>query len=83
MSEKGKSFSIIRLNSDPTGWGVVDDASGALVHIDGLALRLTKERAKEISGRLNDEAKERGTAAVAAGAAVCPGNAPSPDPEPF
>lgn len=59
---EGKSFSIIRLNADDTGWGVVDDASGALIHIDGLAMRLTRDRAKEVAATLNAEAKERGTA---------------------
>lgn len=62
VTEKGKSFSIIRLNPHETGYGVVDDASGALVHIDGLALRLTKERAREVAATLNAEARETGSA---------------------
>ncbi len=62
MVRKGTSFSIVRLNSYETGWGVVDDASGALVHIDGVALRLTKERAVEVAGKLNEEAQENGDA---------------------
>lgn len=62
MHDKIKSFSIIRLNSTPEGWGVVDDASGALVHLDGLAIRLSKQRAVEIAGNLNAEAKERASA---------------------
>ncbi|WP_020179553.1 hypothetical protein [Methylopila sp. M107] len=62
MVEKGVSFSAIKLNTSETGWGVIDDASGALVHFDGLALRLTKERAREIADQLNAEARERGTA---------------------
>ena len=62
MAEKGKSFSIIRLNGDETGYGVVDDGSGALVHIDGLALKLTKERAREVAATMNAEANERGSA---------------------
>ncbi|WP_020178370.1 hypothetical protein [Methylopila sp. M107] len=63
MSDKGKSFSIIRLNPEETGWGVVDDATGALVHLDGMALRLTKQRAKDVATQLNDEARESGSAA--------------------
>lgn len=64
MAKKGESFSIIRLNATETGWGVVDDASGALAHIDSLAMRFTKERAQLIAAEMNAEAKERGTAAV-------------------
>ena len=62
MREKGRSFSIVRLNSDDTGYGVVVDATGALVRMDGLALRLTKARANEIATLMNAEAKERGSA---------------------
>lgn len=62
MAEKGRSFSIIRLNADETGYGVVDDASGALVHIDGLALKLTRERAKEVAAQMNAEAEDNGSA---------------------
>lgn len=61
MSGKGTSFSIIRLNGSPEGWGVVN-ASGALVHINGMAIRLTRERAVEIAAHLNAEADERGAA---------------------
>lgn len=60
MREKGASFSIIRLNVEETGWGVVDDGTGALVHIDGLALKLTKERAKQIAAEMNAEVQAHG-----------------------
>lgn len=60
MKQKGTSFSIIRLNNEETGWGVVDDATGALVHIDGLALKLTKERARQIAAEMNEEARAQG-----------------------
>lgn len=67
MGEKGKSFSVVRLNDwSNTGWGVVDDASGALVHIDGLALKLTKERASAVADELNAGAREAPDSTVAA-----------------
>lgn len=83
MGSKGKSFSIVRLNNDPTGWGVVDDGSGALVHVDGLALRLTKERAKEISAKLNDEVKERGSATSSAAATASSDKITNLEPDPL
>lgn len=63
MAGKGESFSIVRLNNEETGWGVVDDATGALIHIDGLALRLTKEKAQAIARELNDAARGAGNVA--------------------
>ena len=72
MATQGKSFSIVRLNQRETGYGVVDDASGALVHIDGLALRLTKERADAVAAQLNAEAKERDQS-------VCEASSSDPD----
>lgn len=59
MSAKGKSFSVVRLNDwSENGWGVVDDASGALAHIDGLALKLTEARARTVAAELNAGAEE-------------------------
>lgn len=53
-----KTYSIIRLNQwSDASWGVVEDQSGALVHIDGLAIRLTQDQAQSLADDLNSGAR--------------------------
>ena len=57
-----KTYSIIRLNQwTDAGWGVVEDQSGSLVHIDGLALKLTQERAQALADDLNAAPPQTGS----------------------
>lgn len=78
MLRKGEPFSVIRLNTTELGYGVIDDATGALTHIDGLAMRLNKERVKDVTALSNAEAKESDTAAVPVNQPIGPTSEPEP-----
>jgi hypothetical protein len=60
MNAIRSTYKATRLNWSETGWGVVNDRTGALARLDGgLALRLTEEEAHALAAKRSEIAARR------------------------